>query len=482
MEPSGLAAPVPGTPGAASSGPDLPGPPPWGAHRPGGHSHPRPRAVVTAVSAVVVTWLMLLTALPSAEQRAMRAHMRDQSMMPGRYDPYDPRYPDPTGPWAQTLDSPWLPVLVAACLVVGAGLLLRTVRPRLAYVTVLVGVAGYLLAGGSLPFALPAPALALIALTGSRPGRTWTAWALALIPILWAVGWRQPYLGLTSAWLYPAIVFGFAAILVPTLVTETRRSQLRARRQAYDEEMHRVAYQERLRLAQDLHDVVGHSLSTISLQAGVALRFLDDDPAQARASLEAIRTSAKDSLTDVRRTLGILRDPQETAPLAPGPTLDRLDDLIAPLVAGGATITVHRGPGLVSSVPTPVQQVAYRIVQEGLTNAVRHAPGTPIEIRVDRVGDRLQIEVANGGPAPAHPLVAGNGLRGMRERIATLGGTLTIHDTGPGGVRISAVLPLGPSGAPCATTGGTTGPASAARPAGPPPATDDPPGNHRAGL
>lgn len=439
-------------PGLPASGPDSPDGRshdlPWGRSHgsPAGHAHPRHRLVATVISAIVVAWLMLVAALPSAVQRAMRDHMRDQSMMPDRYDPYDPGYPDPTGPWAQALDSPWLPVLVAGCLVVGAGLLLRTARPRLAYVMVLAGVAGYLVAGGSLPFALPAPAIALVALTSSRPGRAWTAWVLALVPMLSAVGWRQPYLGLTSAWLYPAIIFGFAAILVPTLITEMRRSQLLARRQAHEEEMRRVAYRERLRLAQDLHDVVGHSLSTISLQAGVALRFLDDDPAQARASLEAIRTSAKDSLTDVRRTLGILRDPQEAAPLAPGPTLDRLDDLIAPLVAGGAAITLHRSPGLVSSVPTPVQQVAYRIVQEGLTNAVRHASGTPVDIRVDRVGDQLLIEVSNGGPAPDRPIVAGNGLRGMRERVATLGGTLTIHDEGPGGVAISAGLPLGPTG------------------------------------
>ncbi len=422
-----------------------PGLPSTGPASPGERSHHRHRVVGALFVAIAVAWLMLVTALPSAMQITMRSHMRGDSMVPGRYDAYDPRYPDPTGPWAQALvDSPWLPVLVVACLVVGAGLVLRIFRPRLAYLLVIGGVAGYLLAGGSLPFALPAPAIALVSLTASRPGsRAWTAWMLALVPMLWAVGWRQPYLGLTSAWLYPAIIFGCAAILVPTLVSEMRHTQTVARRQAHEEEMRRVAYRERLRLAQDLHDVVGHSLSTISLQAGVALRFLDDDPAQARASLEAIRTSAKDSLTDVRRTLGILRDPQETAPLSPGPTLDRLDDLVAPLVASGAAITLQRGPGLVSSVPLVVQQVAYRIVQEGLTNAVRHAPGTPVEVRIDREGDRLRVEVRNGGPAPAHPIVEGNGLHGMRERVATLGGTVAIDDSGPGGVAITADLPLG---------------------------------------
>ncbi|QGF23767.1 sensor histidine kinase [Raineyella fluvialis] len=430
-------------PGLPASGPDSPD----------GRFHARHRAITAVVSAVVVAWLMLVAALPSTAQRSMRSHMRGQSMMPGRYDPYDPRYPDPTGPWAQALvESPWLPLLVGACVAVGVGLLLRYVRPRLAYVLVLAGVTAYLLAGGSLPFALPAPAIALVALSGSRPGRSWTAWVLALVPMLWAVGWRQPYLGLTSAWLYPAIIFGFAAILVPTLISEMRRSQVSVRRQAHEEEMQRVAYQERLRLAQDLHDVVGHSLSTISLQAGVALRFLDDDPAQARASLEAIRTSAKDSLTDVRRTLGILRDPEEAAPLAPGPTLDRLDDLVAPLIAGGAAITLHRTPGLVAGVPTPVQQVAYRIIQEGLTNAVRHAPGTPVDITIGRSGDRLRIEVRNGGPAPAHRIVEGNGLRGMRERVATLGGVLTIDDAGPGGVAIRADLPLGRTATPGSVT------------------------------
>lgn len=438
-----------------------PGMPSTEPEPPGGPVHPRHRWVATVLSALFVAWLMWVAALPATMIRAMRGRMRDQNMMPGRYDAYNPRYPDPTGPWSQTAVDPGvLPLVLLACALVGTGLVVRHSRPRLAYLLVLGGVAGYLFLGGSLPVALVGPAIALMSLSGGRPGRTWAPWVLLLVPVLWAVGWRDPYLGLTSEWLYPAIVFGIAAILVPTLASEVHRSQTRARSQAYEDEMRRVAYRERLRLAQDLHDVVGHSLSTISLQAAVALRLLDENPAQARASLEAIRTSAKDSLTDVRRTLGILRDPQEAVPLSPGPALDRLDDLVRPLVAGGAAITLHRPSGLSTSVPTPVQQVAYRIVQEGLTNAVRHAPGTPVDIVIDEVGDGLRVVIRNGGPAPAHRIVEGNGLRGMRERVTTLGGTLTIDDTGPGGLSIEALLPLGrprTTGSPQATEPARTG-------------------------
>ncbi|SDB89715.1 Signal transduction histidine kinase [Raineyella antarctica] len=393
---------------------------------------------------VVVAWIMFFSALVSTMTMQRSSGHMSGPMMPDRYDPYDPGYPNPTGPWSQSVvDHRWLPALFLACVVVAAGLVLRHLWPRVGYVSVVVGTAGYLALGGSLPVALIAPAIALVGLTAVRPGRYWVLWVALLVPMLWAVGWNDPYMGLTSAWLYPAIVFGIAAMLVPTLLAEVRRSQAVARHQSHADEMRQVAYRERLRIAQDLHDVVGHSLSTISLQAGVALRLLDENPAQARTSLEAIRTSAKDSLTDVRRTLGILRDPNEAAPLSPGPGLDRIDELVAPLVASGATVGLHRDAGLAATVPTPVQQVAFRIVQEALTNAVRHAPGTPVEVRIARAGEQLLVQVRNGGPAPAHPVVEGNGLRGMRERVTTLGGTLTIEDTGPGGVGITALLPLG---------------------------------------
>lgn len=394
---------------------------------------------------IVVAWVMFTTAVLSTIPVQSRT-MHDE-MMPDRYDPYDPAYPNPAGPWSQPLVDPGrLPALLLACLAVGAGLVLRHRWPRAGYGAVVAGTAAYLALGGSMPVALIAPAIALVTLSAASTGRAWVLWVLLLVPMLWAVAWQEPYLGLTSAWLYPAILFGIAAMLVPTLLAEVRRSHLVARRQAYADEMRQVAYRERLRIAQDLHDVVGHSLSTISLQAGVALHLLDENPAQARTSLEAIRASAKDSLTDVRRTLGILRDPDEAAPLSPGPGLDRIDDLVAPLLASGATITVHRSGALAATVPWPVQQVAYRIVQEGLTNAVRHAPGTPVDVRLSTVGDQLVVEVRNGGPAPTRPLVEGNGLRGMRERVASLGGTLTIDDTGPGGVGLTARLPLGPPG------------------------------------
>lgn len=393
----------------------------------------RVHTVVGALGSLAVVWVMWIAA------RAVgygRTHHR-------MWEPAAPGEPTavPTG---TPLDpsSAWTLVLLAGCLAVAVGLLGRQAWPRVAYLLVAAGVAAYLAAGGPVPFALPAPAIALVSLSAARPGTGWPPWLPVLVPMLTATGWREPYLGLTSATLWPTVLVGVAAIMVPTLIAEVRRDRRAAMTRAYAEEMRRVAYRERMRLAQDLHDVVGHSLSTISLQAGVALRFLDQDPAQARASLEAIRTSARDSLTDVRRTIGVLRDPAEGAPLAPGPTLDRLDDLVDPLVAGGADIAVRTDPALARTVPTPVQQVAYRIIQEGLTNAVRHAPGAPVEVVVVRRADHLNVRVADGGPAPTRPLVEGNGLRGMRERIRALGGTLDVDASGPGGVVLSADLPL----------------------------------------
>ena len=198
-----------------------------------------------------------------------------------------------------------------------------------------------------------------------------------------------------------------------------------------EEDRRRTAYEERLRIAREVHDVVGHSLSVVTMQAGVALHVLDKQRAagepvspEVSASLEAIRRSSRDALAELRTTLGVFRDPAGE-PRTPTAGLDRLDDLVGALRAAGRRIDVVRTPDHQAPLPAAVDQAAFRIVQEGLTNVVRHAGEARATVRVDRDPDALVVQVSDDGPGVTR-LEEGNGIRGMRERAASLGGTVTL--------------------------------------------------------
>ncbi|MFD8149515.1 sensor histidine kinase [Streptomyces sp. NPDC059720] len=231
-----------------------------------------------------------------------------------------------------------------------------------------------------------------------------------------------------------------------------------------EERTRRTLLEERSRIARELHDVVAHHMSVISIQAQVAPHLVQDPPEELKENLAGIRQNALDALTELRRVLGVLRsehpgpgDPpagpgEEAAPHAPQPTLDRLDALVENTRAAGrevaTEITGERRP-----LPQGVELSAYRIVQEALSNALRHAPGAAITVRLDHRPDGLRVEVVNDRPAaPAPPSTgAGHGLLGMRERVAMLGGTMTAHRRPGGGFEVTAFLP----GTPPAGTPGT---------------------------
>ena len=340
----------------------------------------------------------------------------------------------------------------AALPVVVLGVALRRTFPRAGYLAVVLAVAGFLWAGGPYGPVLIAPALAVHALATSLPLRQWVPYLAALPPMLSAGFWREPYLGLTDPGLYPAVIFGTAGLMLPGLLALVHRSRRDAERQDREAELRRAAYEERLRIAQEVHDVVGHSLSVIHMQAGVALHVLEKRPDQVGPSLAAIRQISKEALEELRGTLAVFRGEATAEAPTPGtpvpygvqPGLDRLPALIGALQAAGRTVRVDRDPDGEGELPAAVDHAAYRIVQEALTNVVRHAPANaPITVSVRHSDGLLTLDVVNEGPpiGPAH-YREGAGIAGIRERARAVGGTVDVGPRAGGGFRVCAELPV----------------------------------------
>lgn len=214
------------------------------------------------------------------------------------------------------------------------------------------------------------------------------------------------------------------------------RAELAERAQ---EEASRMAVsEERLRIARDLHDVVGHSLGVIALQAGVGARVALSDPEEARSSLLAIAERSRASLQEVRQILGALRNPEDDA--APSPGLDDLDALVGRAADAGVRVSVTR-----TGEPWPLTEslglTAYRVLQESLTNVVKHSGADRAEVEVRYEPDRLVLSVADHGRgAPAHAR-EGTGQVGMRERVAVWGGRFRAGNRAGGGYEVAAELP-----------------------------------------
>ncbi|MFF4270276.1 sensor histidine kinase [Streptomyces sp. NPDC001536] len=228
-----------------------------------------------------------------------------------------------------------------------------------------------------------------------------------------------------------------------------------------EERARRTLLEERSRIARELHDVVAHHMSVISIQAQVAPHLVDDPPEELKENLAGIRQNALEALTELRRVLGVLRsehpdspDPVEpgtgTAPHTPQPTLDRLDALVENTRAAGLLVEVDvRGER--RPLPPGLELSAYRIVQEALSNVLRHAPGAVAHVELRHTAYGLIVEVLNSPPtrsAPPSP-GAGHGLLGMRERVGMLDGSMTAHPLPDGGYKVFAFLPARPGTEAC---------------------------------
>ncbi|MFE0102426.1 sensor histidine kinase [Streptomyces sp. NPDC059009] len=300
-----------------------------------------------------------------------------------------------------------------------------------------------------------------------RQERTeWYAYPLALaadLAVAHIAATRRRWLSLTAAALTflsqvgTALVYAHgpnaqgssALLLLLAVTTSWFAGDARRQRRDHAETLRAQAVAaERLRIARELHDMVAHSIGIIAIQAGVGRRVIDTQPAEARASLRVIEDTSRDTLSGLRRMLGALRRAEpdgggaESVPLDPTPGLADLDRLVAAARDAGVEVDVRLwGAGPERGLPAELDLSAYRIVQEAVTNVVRHAGTGRCRVTVDRREKELGIEITDDGRGG---VVSGSGygLVGMRERVALHGGEFTAGPRPEGGFRVAALLPV----------------------------------------
>ncbi len=238
------------------------------------------------------------------------------------------------------------------------------------------------------------------------------------------------------------IIFGFVIMLAGWVVhrQRDRAEDMQRQRDQADDRAREIAASERARIARELHDVVAHGMSVVVLQARGGRRMVEHEPSRASLAFDDIERVASDCLDEMRRLLGILRAPEDEAPLAPQPTLGELPALVDRARASGATVDLVVAGDRRELAPA-VELSAYRIAQEALTNSLKHAPGSTAHVRVDYQPLSLAVEVTDDGPGMQGG-EGGHGLIGMRERVELFGGTFHAGTEPGGGFAVRARLPL----------------------------------------
>jgi signal transduction histidine kinase len=333
--------------------------------------------------------------------------------------------------------------------VYGAAVTFRRVALRAVVAVQVITAVGYVALG--LPVFLLGPAMLVTLYTvGSRLPRRIALTLLGAVEAALAVLSLPGSTGPATWLLYTALLFG--AWFLGDVTRQWRDAATAHARRATElerarDELARLAVTaERVRIARELHDVVAHSMSVIAMHAGSGRLAADKDPAAARRALEVVERSSRDALAELRRLVTMLRDTDDVEPaLNPAPGLQDVHQLVAEVAAAGVTVEVHT-EGELASVPDGVSLAAFRIVQEALTNVVRHASPARAHVSV-RVGDgEVALEITDDGttwPAAGEtvPAFAGHGTIGMRERAALYGGELTARPRPEGGWQVAARLP-----------------------------------------
>ncbi|WIY74619.1 sensor histidine kinase [Streptomyces anulatus] len=341
------------------------------------------------------------------------------------------------------LDLAARPLLFVAVVV----LLLRHRRPVIAVATTCAVTLVYLAAGypyGPVFVAVAVGCFSAI-VAGHRKAAWWSLgglWAGHVLVSHWLYRWLPPDGDRAAPWTQEGFITAWVvAVVAAAELLRVRREQWAAARAEREAAERRRADEERLRMARELHDVLAHSISVINVQAGVGLALLDSDPEQARSALTTIKGASKEALDEVRQVLANLRTPGD-APMSPAPGLDRLPELVEQAGSAGLTVTVE-SEGDPAAVPPGAGLAAFRIIQEALTNVVRHSGSRTALVRIGYGSGRVRLRIDDAGPATGDDAGGGgNGLVGMRERAAALGGTIEAGPRPDGGFRVLAELPF----------------------------------------
>jgi signal transduction histidine kinase len=349
------------------------------------------------------------------------------------------------GSTANVLLSPQVPLGAVDWVLLVIGPVALVARRRHPVPVLWVTVAATLLSGTGVAHVSVVVAFFVAATAGKRYA-AWTALALTFVWTCWlaplAYGYAIPPLNdllLLAGW--------DLSLVLAAEATRFRNERVSATRASRQIEQRRRQSEERLRIARDLHDVIGHNISLINVQASVGLDLMDSQPEQAREALSAIKLASKEALDELRTMLTTLRTDDAAAPRSPAPGLDRLPELVELTRAAGLNVEMEVA-GKVPPLPAAVQLATYRIIQESLTNAVRHAPRARVTVRVTYDDAEMRVEIDDDGTCCANGAAAmgtGSGIAGMRERAAALGGNLDAGFRPGGGFRVKARLPVSSS-------------------------------------
>jgi len=245
----------------------------------------------------------------------------------------------------------------------------------------------------------------------------------------------------TFVMLAAAALLGEAERNRRSYIAEVEQRAIDAERTREEEALRRVD-EERIRIAREVHDIVAHSLSIVTVQASAASTLIKTDPDRASESIEHVRRTAKQALAELRSMLDVLRTGEGDAPLAPAADLTRIEALVAPVREAGLAVDLSV-TGDLAAVPAYASVSAYRIVQEALTNVVRHAHASQARVVIEVLPEVLRMRIDDNGSTGAGDLSGGHGIQGMRERVEALGGAFNIAPTAAqGGLAVSASIPL----------------------------------------
>ncbi|TCO43965.1 signal transduction histidine kinase [Kribbella antiqua] len=342
------------------------------------------------------------------------------------------------------------PTLVALSVVAAVALAVRRFAPLVVLgVTTFVATLYAIIAQGKGPIALfMACAVYTVVLQKDRKTRSIAVVAVAVTTMvadsLFVDGNFLDNLGMTFLVLFAGAV-GEAVRYRRAYLQELEERAVRAE-QSREEEAQRRVIEERLRIAHELHDVIAHHIALMNVQSGVAAHVLRSQPEEAERALTLVREGGRTVLQELTVLLGVLRRQGSLLPTAPAPSLLELGSLIESFAAAGVKVGCEP-PDSIGPLPDVIELTAYRIVQESLTNVLKHAPGAAAHVRLTRRPGALAVDITDTGPAgptvPSLPLVsAGHGLLGMRERVSAVGGELRTGPEPGGGFGVHAVLPL----------------------------------------